>query len=65
MQVNDLIFITDESVHPARGPLVGVLKNFRGSDGLVRVAKQGCKQVLLFIEKLLIVRPWGIPQVSN
>ena len=39
MQVNDLVFITDESMHPARLPLARVLKIFRGSDGLVRVAK--------------------------
>ena len=39
MQMNDLDFITDESMPPARWPLARVLEIFRGSDGLVREAK--------------------------
>ena len=35
---DDLVFITDESMPPARWPLARVLKVFTGSDGLVRVA---------------------------
>ena len=47
LSVDDVILISDETMHPLKWPLIGVIRVFRGSGGLVRVVGLKARLALL------------------